>query len=138
MNTIPDEIRNKEKELEKVRQELYELKNTLQDNVLLLNEDEEMVTVVRKITSFEEVVMTKKDFMKLNKELKDPEGYCYKIEELRESMYDIGFVTAPSGIAPDQFTAFVGDITSYTDDMLFVSNPQWSEDGPIKLFKKSL
>jgi hypothetical protein len=39
--------------------------------------------------------------------------------------------------APDQFTAFVGDITSYTDDMLFVSNPHWSEDGPIKLFKKS-
>ncbi len=136
MTTISDEIRNKEKELEKVRQELYELKNTLQDNVFLLNEDEEMVTVVRKITSFEEVVMTKKDFMKLNKELKDPEEYCYKIEELRESMYDIGFVTAPSGIAPDQFTAFVGDITSYTDDMLFVSNPQWSEDGPIKLCKK--
>jgi len=72
MTTIPDEIRNKEKELEKVRQELYELKNTLQDNVFLLNEDEEMVTVVRKITSFEEVVVTKKDFMKLNKELKDP------------------------------------------------------------------
>jgi hypothetical protein len=92
------------------------------------------MNVVRKITSFEEVVMTKKDFMKLNKELKDPEEYCYKIEELR----DIGFVTAPSGIAPDKFTAFVGDITSYTDDMLFVSNPHWSEDGPIKLFKKSL
>jgi hypothetical protein len=40
MTTIPDEIRNKEKELEKVRQELYELKNTLSCNVFLLNEDE--------------------------------------------------------------------------------------------------
>jgi SMC interacting uncharacterized protein involved in chromosome segregation len=132
MTTIPDEIRNKEKELENVKQELYELKNQLQDNVLLINEEEEMVTVVRRIISFEEVVMTKKDFMKLNKDLKDPDEYCYKIEELRESMYDIGFDTAP-----DQFTAFTGDITSYTDDMLFVSNPHWSEDGPIKLLNYS-
>jgi hypothetical protein len=51
-----------------------------------------MVTIVRKIISFEEVVMTKNDFMKLNKELE----YCYKIEELRETMYD----TISSGIAP--------------------------------------
>jgi hypothetical protein len=51
-----------------------------------------MVTIVRKIISFEEVVMTKKDFI----QLKDPEEYCYKIEELRETMYD----TISSGIAP--------------------------------------
>jgi hypothetical protein len=59
MTSIREQIRNKVEELETVKQELYELKNTVQDDVLLLNEGEEMVTVIRKITSFEEVVMAK-------------------------------------------------------------------------------
>jgi hypothetical protein len=118
MTSRHKQIRDKEEEL---KQELYELKNTLQDNVLLLNEGEKMVTVIRRVTSFEEVVMTKKQFVALNKELKgyqeDDEGYCGRMEELQETLKDILYETAASGIAPDQFTAFDGDITSYTDDM---------------------
>jgi len=104
------------------------------------NEEEEMVTVIRKITSFEEVVMTKKDFVALNKTLKkDDEDSLDTLYDLRESMDDVWYDT--NGIAPDQFTAFDGDITSYTDDMLSVSKPRWVDSDNcnkgIPLFKKS-
>lgn len=134
MNSLTDEIHIKEKELEKVKQEIYELKNTLQDNVLL-NEEEEMVTVVRKVTYFEEVVLTKKDFDNLNKDLKslDADEYCKRLNDLAYRMNDAMVYEN----VPDYYTAFKGDI----DDMLSLTNPEWKEyndcDTGIPLFKKS-
>jgi hypothetical protein len=136
MTSLHKQIRDKVEELETVKQELYELKNTVQDDVLLLNEGEEMVTVIRKITSFEEVVMTKNEFDNFNNSLKD--GDFDKLDEVVENMKDIWYDT--NGIAPDQFTAFNGDVTDHTDDMLYAAFPVWTDsdkcDTGIKLFKE--
>ena len=137
MNSLTDQIHNKQKEINVLKGELYDLKRNMQNSNF--NDNDELVTIVRKVTYFEEVVLTKKNFDDLNRDLKslDADEYCERLNDLAYRMNDAMVYEN----VPDYYTAFKGDITSATDDMLSLTNPEWKEyndcDTGIPLFKKS-
>lgn len=87
--------------------------------------DEEMVTVIRRQVRYDEVIMTRKEFEQMNKQLCDG-GYEQDFdretkEELDSRMKDIEY-TEP---VEYYYTAIVGDVRSCTDDVIFTAPFEW-------------
>ena len=92
--------------------------------------DTEKVTVVRRRVVYEESVLTKKEFEKMNNLVKDSEDFFLNHLEMK----DIQF----SDFAEEEtsYTAFPGDVTSFTDDAIsfLFENKIWTDAyEPIKV-----
>jgi hypothetical protein len=84
--------------------------------------DNEKVTVVRRRVVYEEVVMSKEEFEKMNEEVESRDFYLSELE-----MEDIGFPDLTEDAS--EYIAFPGDVTSCTDDAIafLFQNQEWTE-----------
>ena len=87
--------------------------NTLGYNLEEMN-DSEKVTLVRRRVVYEELVMSKDEFYAINEKIKNNNNDEFYLSELE--MEDIGFHDL--SIDETQYTAFQGDVTSFTDDAI--------------------
>ena len=91
--------------------------------------DSEKVTVVRRRVVYEELVMSKDEFDKMNRSInnrfEESCEYEFYLSELK--MKDIGF----PDFTDDEtlYTAFPGDVTSCTDDAIafMFKNKEWTD-----------
>jgi hypothetical protein len=94
--------------------------------------DPEKVTIVRRRVVYEELVVSKEEFNKMNKQLKAEWNDDFYLDGL--DMVDINFPDLAD--METTYTAFPGDVTSCTDDaiaFLFVDQ-KWTESHePIQL-----
>lgn len=93
--------------------------------------DTEKVTLVRRRIVYEEVVISKDEFEKMNEEIVNDHSKFYLCEL---PMNDIGF---PDFVDEEtQYTAFPGDVTSFTDDAIafLFEDQSWSDSfEPVQL-----
>lgn len=103
-----------------------------------LNEmnDSEKVTLVRRRVVYEELVMSKDEFDKMNRGINnyDEESCEYEVYLSELKMEDIGF----PDFTEDEtlYTAFPGDVTSCTDDAIafLFKNKEWTDSyEPVNL-----
>jgi hypothetical protein len=74
--------------------------------------DSELVTLVRRTVSYEELVVTKQEFEEFNQKIKNNEDFClFELEMDDAQCIDLS-------IEETQYTAFSGDVTSFTDDAI--------------------
>ena len=75
--------------------------------------DTEKVTLIRRRVVYEELVMSKEELAQMNQKIVNDDGdFC--LCEMK--MNDIGF---PDFVSEEtQYTAFPGDVTSFTDDAI--------------------
>jgi hypothetical protein len=92
--------------------------------------DDQKVTVVRRRVVYEELVMSKDEFQKLNKKIKNQ--WDNQLSELE--MVDIQF---PDFVEEETvYIAFPGDVTSFTDDAIgfLFKNKTWTDAfEPVKI-----
>lgn len=89
--------------------------------------DSEKVTLVRRRIVYEELVMTKDEFDKMNQiiEKVDIEDDDFYLNQLK--MTDIQFPDFTNG--ETEYIAFPGDVTSFTDDAIafLFENKEWTD-----------
>lgn len=91
--------------------------------------DSEKVTLVRRRVVYEELVMSKDEFDKMNRSINDRDQesgeYEFYLSELK--MDDIGFSDFTE--YETLYTAFPGDVTSCTDDAIafMFKNKEWTD-----------
>jgi hypothetical protein len=93
--------------------------------------DSEKVTLVRRRVVYEELVMSKDEFDKMNQKLKSHDGEFY-LSELK--MDDIQFPDFTD--EQTEYIAFPGDVTSFTDDAIafLFKNKEWTDSyEPVNL-----
>lgn len=86
--------------------------------------DTNKVTIVRRRVVYEEVVVTKDEFNKINELIEDDDEYTFHQLE----MEDINFPDFTD--EETRYIAFSGDVTSFTDDAIFFADYQgkfWTE-----------
>jgi hypothetical protein len=96
--------------------------------------DSEKVTIVRRRIVYEELVVSKEEFNKMNKQLKAEWNEDFYLDDL--NMVNINFPDLAD--METTYTAFPGDVTSCTDDAIafLFDNQKWTESHePIKLAK---
>ena len=122
-------------------------------NAAVSSTEDTMVTLVRRRTVFDEMLITREEFNKLNEKIESDDDYeigfevvnqLIPEENLRKGFTDLGndsYVTSDQWYhfsEMDDFTydeteyiAFPGDVTSFTDDALafMFTNQPWSEVG---------
>ena len=122
-------------------------------NAAVSSTEDTMVTLVRRRTVFDEMLITREEFNKLNEKIESDEDYEIGYEvvnqlipegKLRKGFQDLGddnYVTSDQWYhfsEMDDFTydeteyiAFPGDVTSFTDDALgfMFTNQPWGEVG---------
>ena len=84
------------------------------------------VTLVRRKTVYEEIVMSVAEFNALNKKIKDrADDLADELDELK--MKDIGFPDLT--LESIEYIAFPGDVTSYTDDAIafMFEDQEWTD-----------
>jgi hypothetical protein len=86
--------------------------------------DSEKVTLVRRRVVYEEVVMSKDEFEKMNDKIKNNDADFY-LSEL--NMKDIQFPDFTD--EQTEYIAFPGDVTSFTDDAIgfLFKNQSWTD-----------
>lgn len=92
--------------------------------------DTEKVTVVRRRVVYEELVVTKKEFEKMNMFVKDSEDFFLNHLEMKDIQFP-DFTEEETS-----YTAFPGDVTSFTDDAIsfLFENKIWTDAyEPIKV-----
>ena len=82
-------------------------------NVEQMN-DSEKVTLVRRRVVYEELVVSKDEFNEINEKIKTNDDDEFYLSNLK--MEDIGFPDLPAEEV--KYTAFQGDVTSFTDDAI--------------------
>jgi hypothetical protein len=91
--------------------------------------DSEKVTVVRRRVVYEELVMSKDEFDKMNRSInnRDQESceYEFYLSELKMDDIDLPDFTEYETL----YTAFPGDVTSFTDDAIafMFKNKEWTD-----------
>ena len=124
-------------------------------NAAVSSTEDTMVTLVRRRVVFDEMLITREEFNKLNEKIESDDDYEIGFEvvnqlipenKLRKGFQDLGndsYVTSDQWYhfsEMDDFTyedteyiAFPGDVTSFTDDALafMFTNQPWSEIGEI-------
>lgn len=95
--------------------------------------DTEKVTVVRRRVVYEELVMSKEEFAQMNQKIAnwDDDFYLRELE-----MDDIGLPDFTE--EETQYTAFPGDVTSFTDDAIafMFDEVYWTDSHePVKIAK---
>ena len=122
-------------------------------NAAVSSTEDTMVTLVRRRTVFDEMLITREEFNKLNEKIESDDDYEIGFEvvnqlipekKLRKGFQDLGndnYVTSDQWYhfsEMDDFTydeteyiAFPGDVTSFTDDALgfMFTNQPWGEVG---------
>ena len=122
-------------------------------NAAVSSTEDTMVTLVRRRIVFDEMLITREEFNKLNEKIESDDDYeigfevvnqLIPEENLRKGFTDLGndsYVTSDQWYhfsEMDDFTyedteyiAFPGDVTSFTDDALafMFTNQPWSEVG---------
>ena len=94
--------------------------------------DTEKVTLVRRRVVYEELVMSKEEFEQMNNTV----AYDYDLDAMDLKMTDIGFPDLTD--EETQYTAFPGDVTSFTDDAIafMFDEVYWTDPyKPVKIAK---
>jgi hypothetical protein len=94
--------------------------------------DSEKVTLVRRRVVYEELVISKKEFDKMNEHIKEHWYDDFYLSKLQ--MKDFGFPDFAE--EETQYIAFPGDVTSFTDDAIgfLFEDKEWTDSyEPIKL-----
>lgn len=98
--------------------------------------DSEKVTLVRRRVVYEELVMSKDEFDKMNRGIQnyDEENCEYEVYLSDLEMEDIGFPDFTE--YENLYIAFPGDVTSFTDDAIafLFKNKEWTDSyEPVNL-----
>ena len=92
---------------------------------------DELVTVVRRRIAYEEVVLPRDEFDRLNTDIEEGQGNCYDLYDLDFQSIDFRDFESES----EEYVAFPGDVTNFTDDaigFMFEYQP-WKDYGTIEM-----